>query len=601
MDIVYLEPDEEITSVIEKLKRAKASEVRFVVSRGAVLLQSVVNLKLLKKKAEDLKKNVALVTTDKIGRNLASQVGITVYQHADQEPELPVASVESPIKATAEAEAPEEPETEMVGGIRVNRYRMAGADDSEELAESEMVPEDDEIIDEEPEVEEGTVVAPLEAEPDETEEADDDGELIRGAALGNESDDEMSKEKLPARRIRVEAGDRPQIRRSIGGSNRRLVGLALVVLFVCLIGGALLIFLPHATATVYVKGVPYQADLALTVKQDSKTDAAAGVLAGQLLLAEELSSKSDQPTGKKDVGTKAHGTMTISNGWSSDPQPLTQGTRFVADSGQVFRTTTDVTVPGAVLSLSNGQVQTTPGKATVPVEADQPGDSYNIPAGHFTIPGLSADKQAKIYGTTSAAMSGGTSKTITVVTADDLSKLTDAATAAAKAQSLADIHQKAGQATVLDDAIVTTVSKTNPSAKANDEASTVSVTVTIQAKALSYLGTDFRQLMSAAANAKVGQGKTVVLPDDIKPDISVTKTDLDHGEITLAASIAGQSYAVIDTKTIQKALVGKLPAEATHTLAGQPADHIDVSLKPAWVKRLPRRAAQITVRISPLP
>jgi len=77
--VIYLDPDEEITSVLDKIKSAKESGLILVVPKGATLLQSLVNLKLLSKRALDLKKEIALVTSDKIGRNLASLVGFSVY------------------------------------------------------------------------------------------------------------------------------------------------------------------------------------------------------------------------------------------------------------------------------------------------------------------------------------------------------------------------------------------------------------------------------------------------------------------------------------------------------------------------------------------
>lgn len=84
METLYLESDEEITSCLEKLKRAEEKEVVLVIPKGATILQSLVNLKLLSKKAKELNKEIALVTGDKIGRNLASQAGLSVYSHLDE-------------------------------------------------------------------------------------------------------------------------------------------------------------------------------------------------------------------------------------------------------------------------------------------------------------------------------------------------------------------------------------------------------------------------------------------------------------------------------------------------------------------------------------
>jgi len=77
--VIYLESDEEITSVLDKLKTVAEKSVILVVPKGSTLLQSLVNLKLLSKKAIELEKEIALITSDKTGRNLASLVGFSVY------------------------------------------------------------------------------------------------------------------------------------------------------------------------------------------------------------------------------------------------------------------------------------------------------------------------------------------------------------------------------------------------------------------------------------------------------------------------------------------------------------------------------------------
>ena len=55
---IYLESDEEITSVVDRLRKSEAKEIILVIPKGTALLQSIVNLKLLKKEAEKLKKHL---------------------------------------------------------------------------------------------------------------------------------------------------------------------------------------------------------------------------------------------------------------------------------------------------------------------------------------------------------------------------------------------------------------------------------------------------------------------------------------------------------------------------------------------------------------
>jgi len=83
-DIVYLEPDEEIPSAISRLEEAKAKRIIFVVPKDAVLIHSVINLKLLKREAKKFGKKVVIVTSDEAGSNLARKAGFKVFSSVAQ-------------------------------------------------------------------------------------------------------------------------------------------------------------------------------------------------------------------------------------------------------------------------------------------------------------------------------------------------------------------------------------------------------------------------------------------------------------------------------------------------------------------------------------
>ena len=92
--IIYLEHDAEITEAITKLKKAESDTVRIVVPPRSPLLQSVVNLKLLKKAATSKKKELVLVTGDKGATALAGKVGIPVAKNVKAEAAVPDAEPE---------------------------------------------------------------------------------------------------------------------------------------------------------------------------------------------------------------------------------------------------------------------------------------------------------------------------------------------------------------------------------------------------------------------------------------------------------------------------------------------------------------------------
>ncbi|MDO8529311.1 MAG: hypothetical protein Q7S18_01440, partial [bacterium] len=74
--IFYIENDEEITSIIDRLRKSTATENFFVVSPRALILQSVVSLKLLKKESFSQKKQIAIIVNDNESKAKIEKAGI---------------------------------------------------------------------------------------------------------------------------------------------------------------------------------------------------------------------------------------------------------------------------------------------------------------------------------------------------------------------------------------------------------------------------------------------------------------------------------------------------------------------------------------------
>ena len=77
--VIYVELDEEITSIYDRVKRLQIEDMYLVVPERSVILQSVVNLKILRRKLSELGKKIFIITTDPVGTKLAIQAGIKVF------------------------------------------------------------------------------------------------------------------------------------------------------------------------------------------------------------------------------------------------------------------------------------------------------------------------------------------------------------------------------------------------------------------------------------------------------------------------------------------------------------------------------------------
>ena len=79
--VIYVEIDDEITTVYDRVKKTPGrKQIVLVVPKRAVILQSVVNLRILKKKIEEDGKVISIITNDKSGRLLAMKAGIPVLE-----------------------------------------------------------------------------------------------------------------------------------------------------------------------------------------------------------------------------------------------------------------------------------------------------------------------------------------------------------------------------------------------------------------------------------------------------------------------------------------------------------------------------------------
>jgi hypothetical protein len=109
---LYIAPDEEIISVIARLRGLPEQEVTLVFPKTSVVTQSIINLKLLAREGEKLQKTLTLVSQNENARNLAEKLGFTTLPYtSDLEKgnvylqssgEAPLTEIARPIKEPLE-------------------------------------------------------------------------------------------------------------------------------------------------------------------------------------------------------------------------------------------------------------------------------------------------------------------------------------------------------------------------------------------------------------------------------------------------------------------------------------------------------------------
>src|SRR5437763_8741396 len=88
-DTVYIDVDDEITAIIDKVEAGKQKVVALVLPKRAAMLQSIVNMRLLKRSADSVGKNVVLITSEPALMPLAGAAGLHVAKNLTSKPEIP--------------------------------------------------------------------------------------------------------------------------------------------------------------------------------------------------------------------------------------------------------------------------------------------------------------------------------------------------------------------------------------------------------------------------------------------------------------------------------------------------------------------------------
>jgi hypothetical protein len=358
-DIIYIDIEDDITAIIGKIKASREKIIALVPPKRIGALQSAVNLRLLARVAKDGHKHLVLITNNQALIALSAAAAIPIAKNLQSKPEI------------AEIAALEVDDGEdVIDGAQLPVGELVKTADKQ--PDEEKVEETIETIDIEPEVSKTAKVEPK-----------------KFAKAGPKVPDFSKFRKM---------------------------------LFFGVIGGAALIsflvwaiwFAPSAKIIITAKTTQAPVSLAVKLAGTAPTDVSKGTIQTISKTIKQDVSVEFTATGKKKLGDKASGIMTLSNADSSDPINVPVGSIF-SNGDYNFVTSADVDVPGA--TIVSGDIVA--GSVDANVEAADIGADYNLPATSYssTIVGITAE---------GSNMTGGSSHDAIVVTAEDITKATQA-------------------------------------------------------------------------------------------------------------------------------------------------------------------------------
>ncbi|MEX2007486.1 MAG: baseplate J/gp47 family protein [Candidatus Levyibacteriota bacterium] len=285
----------------------------------------------------------------------------------------------------------------------------------------------------------------------------------------------------------------------------------------------------------------------VTFSAGSPTDASKNIIAAQFVEITENGSVSTNATGKKDIGTPAKGTVTIFN---QNLSPITVPANTTITSSNSIKFTTDKSVTVASASAKDEFSSTDPGTENVTVTAEDIGTNGNLPSNtKFSF------SNASIAAKNDNPFSGGTQKSITVVSEKDIAKLEDDLVKNLEEKAKEDIVKKiSGDKVLLPVFVSNALSKKDFSKKEGDEASQVTLKAEVNYKSVAYNKSD---IVSFAKEAMKGDISNLDLNEN-SITTSVKEIKKTQGnDVSTSLEISGLLLPKIEQQNLVKEISGK--------------------------------------------
>ncbi|MFH0852503.1 MAG: hypothetical protein V1845_02790 [bacterium] len=616
--IIYIRPDEEITSVIDRLVKAKKRDVFLVIPISAVITQSLVNLKLLKREADNLRKQVTIISQDPTAIRLAKKADFQASESLDElagvEDETEEEEKEKKDEEYAsetneegqdeESEEEEDNETVMEEQLTENEFagllkeerkripaRMSDIVRGVRPASGKFVAGKNSIF--------GRAAKFLHKQR-ESEETSEEQPRVKKAEMAREDySNYMWRHKGRAKSEDMQEGR--GIGRLLPGRLMEALPLKIFGIFIgaaiVIAGLVFLLMLPSAEITIAAKRDNATIDLKITAdKNVGQADVAANKIPGQIVKLEEKETAEFSASGQRQLNDKAKGVITVFNAYSSEPQTLVETTRFLSPQGKIYRLTKTVTIPGAKVQ----DAKIIASSLDVNVEADQPGVDYNIGSADFTIPGFKGSpKYTGFYGKSQNAMTGGSTENVRVMTQEDFDKAKEKVWGLLKQKAEKELTDQIPNGyKLVSGALATQMGEVKPSVEVGGKAEKFTLTIKATARALIFLEEDIWRLIQndladILSDTKEIQKRTQVEYKDIK-------VDMEKGQLSFKVQGSQEVVWKVDTEEIKKITAGKKEQEIKDVLFGRPEiKEARFSLWPFWSSKIPKQLDKIRVTVDP--
>jgi hypothetical protein len=566
-DTIYVDIDDEITGIIDKVKSSNGKVVALVLPKRANVFQSIVNMKLLKRAVDADKKNVVLITSEAGLLPLAGAAGIHVAKTLNTRPEIPSGPTTIPDNdEEVDEDASLDPDDENPLDQNSPVGRLAGAGAASAL--------------------------PAAAAADGVETLAFDNEEPAPALADKAAD--------AAKRGSDKAKTPKSKKLKVPNFNRfRLILIILVVALIVLIGGFIFLRskLDKATIHITTNATNVDTNLNLTLaSSDSSLSVANDSLPSKYQAQNKTYSQTVNTTGQKNEGDEATGTVNMTAQYcgsipSSNPD-VPAGTG-VSANGQTFITQQDTQFSTQNVKNNCINYQAT---TSTSITAQAPGSAYNVSGVNFTVAGSYGGYTVSASG----SASGGTDNIVQTVNQNDINNAKAKITtgSSSSAESGLESELKGSNYYPLTATFQTGSTNTSTSAGVGQAASSVTVNESITYSMFGVIENNLKKLVNNSIDGQIDTSKQSILDDGISTaNYTIDNLTASGGQLSMAVkAVAGPELNIAQIKKNAEGL--KAGDISTQLQTDPDVNSVKVDFSPFWVSSAPKNTSKITVDVA---
>jgi hypothetical protein len=558
-DTIYIDVDDEITTVIDKVLSSKSKIVALVLPKRAAVFQSIVNMKLLKLKTDNAGKNLVLITTESSLLPLAGNIGLYVAKTLASKPEIP--------------EAPDTSES-MIEADEDEAILLEDDKPDIDLKSAAVVPVG--------ELESGVPSRLKNPNLDndiETIELDNQAEAPELAADAAAVKPTKPKKQKKDKKLSVPNFERFRL--------LLIIGVLAIIIIIVLFYLAVKI-LPKATINISTDAQNVNANVSFILSTSAQSLSGDNVPAKQVSETKTYTATVNA-TGQQNNGQEANGTVTMTAeecGSVSQASDVPAGVG-ITQNGDTYITQGDTSF--SPTKVKNGCIYFNANSVT-DITAQNGGSSYNVSNGTFTVPG-----RTDITATGSA--SGGTDDIVTTVSQADITNATNKITTN-NSGAKSDLTTQLNQANYMpiSETFSAGTPTISPNTTAGTAASSVTVTETVVYTMYGVRQSDLKTLLDNNITSQVSSDQGIL--SDGLSNASYSSTN-GSSPTDLTLQTTAEVGPNINIQTIKEQAVGKKSADIEALVKENPdVTNVNVNFSPFFVSTAPSNLSKITVNIA---